>query len=121
MNIDIEDVKKHLEKCCCQPEAKASYDIMAGGLIWDDEYPSRESCEDFLKVALYLRPIVAYRASLTLGKEREEFRELWSEFKKVIPDWPGFKEERIYGEAERMLRIHKYKEGKTLQRLEDEL
>ena len=121
MNINIEDIKKYLERCCYRAEAKASYDIMAGGLIWDDEIPNREVCEDFLKVALYLRPIIAYRASLTLGKERKEFEELWSESKKLIPEWPGFREERIFGESKRILKIHKYKESKVLQSLEDEL
>lgn len=121
MDIDIEDIKSHLEKCRYMSDATASYDIMAGGLIWSDEIPQREECDDYLKVALYLRPIIAYRASLTLGNERIEFKKHWLKLNEAIPYWPGFKPERIRGEAERLLRIHKYKEDKVIKKLEDEL
>ena len=77
MNIDINIVKRYLAKCTLNSEAKPIYDIMAGGLLWGDEIPSREECKDYLKVAMFLRPMIAYRASLTLGEEQEEFREQW--------------------------------------------
>jgi hypothetical protein len=121
MNFDFTEIKIELERCQYVADAKAHYDILAGGLIWEDEMPSREQTNNYLKIVCYLRTIIAYRASLTLGCEREEFRENWNALKGIVPNWPGFKKERIFGKPERLLKIHKYKEDKALKTLEDEL
>ena len=103
-----------LKECRYDPEAASTYDIMAGGLVWSDEAPSPESGGSALRAAVYLRKVIAYRASLSLGEPRTELEEDWNELKKHVPDWPGFKDERIYGRAQRLLKIHKYKEAKLL-------
>ncbi len=119
MDIKIDRVRESLENCSFDSEAESDYDIMAGGLFWSDEVPDRNECREYLSVMLYLRRIIAYRASLTLNEERVEFRDKWLELKDAIPNWPGFKNDRIYGSAVRLLKIHKYKEEKIIKDLEE--
>ena len=83
---------------------------MAGGLSWSDEYPSGNE----IGVAMHLRKVIAYRASLSFGEPRAEFERDWAELKSNVPTWPGFREDRIYGLGARLLKIHKYKERKIL-------
>ncbi|TDF41526.1 hypothetical protein EYS14_01320 [Alteromonadaceae bacterium M269] len=114
------EIKEALGSCLFNPEATPIYDVMAGGLIWSDEIPSREEYGQYLKAVYYTRKVIAYRASLTLGVERIELRGDWELLKSIIPNWPGFREERIFGDVQRLLKIHKYKERKVFKKLEDE-
>jgi len=108
------EIYELLKKCRFDPEAASTYDVMAGGLVWNDEAPSSEGCGGALRAGLYLRNVIAYRASLSLEAPRKEFENDWNELKKEVPTWPGFRDERIYGHAQRLLRVHKYKEAKLL-------
>lgn len=110
-----------LKMCQYDSAAACSYDIMAGGLIWADEVPNPSDRGLNLRISLYLRSVIAYRASLSLNQPRLEIENNWNELKKLLPNWPGFKEERIYGEAQRILKIHKYKETKLLDQVLDDL
>lgn len=110
-----------LKMCQYDSAAVCSYDIMAGGLVWADEVPSPTDRGLNLRVSVYLRSVIAYRASLSLNQPRLELENDWNELKKLLPHWPGFKEERIYGEAQRILKIHKYKETKRLGQVLDDL
>ena len=103
-----------LKNCQFDPDAASTYDIMAGGLVWNDEAPPSQSGGGALRAVVYLRKVIAYRASLSLEVPRVEFEEDWNQLKKHVPTWPGFRDERIYGRAQRLLKIHKYKEAKLL-------
>lgn len=105
-----------LKTCLPDPAAACKYDVMAGGLIWDDEIPSASDRGANLRVSVHLRSVIAYRASLSLGEPRPELERDWHELKDAIPTWPGFASARIFGEAQRLLRIHKYKESKLIER-----
>jgi hypothetical protein len=106
------DLYELLKKCQFDPQAASTYDVMAGGLVWNDDTPSCEGYGGALRAAIYLRSVIAYRASLSLEDPRKELEKDWNELRKQVPTWPGFRNERIYGDAQRLLRIHKYKEAK---------
>lgn len=110
-----------LKMCQYDSAAICTYDIMAGGLVWTDEVPNPSDRGLNLRVSVYLRTVIAYRASLSLNQPRLELENNWNELKKLLPNWPGFKEDRIYGEAQRILKIHKYKETKLLDQVRDDL
>ena len=112
------DLVDSLRACQYRPSAACRYDVMAGGLIWDDELPTATNHAPNLRAAVHLRKVVAYRASLSLNEPRAELESDWTELKHLLPGWPGFREDRIFGEAQRILKIHKYKEAKVLDRLE---
>lgn len=101
------------------PKAKGSYECLSGGLIWPDEFPSISSPE-WASVALgyVYRFLIAYRASLTLGEERAEFRAVWEQVKTLAPNWPGLRPERREGRALRQLRVAKQRTEKCLDALE---
>jgi hypothetical protein len=101
-----------LKKCEYDPKATSTYHMMAGGLMWSDEAPLQQGGP--LRFAAKLRSVIAYRASLSAGIPRPELEAEWLDLKNAVPNWPGFKEERIYGEAQRLLKIHQYKEEKFL-------
>lgn len=103
-----------LAACQYNPAAACTYDVMAGGLIWEDEVPSAIDRTSNLRASVYLRSVIAYRASLSLNAPRVELENEWKELKQLLPNWPGFRDDRIYGEAQRLLKIHKYKEAKLL-------
>jgi hypothetical protein len=101
-----------LAACQYNSAAASTYDVMAGGLIWDDEVPSPVDRASNLRASVYLRSVIAYRASLSLNAPRVELENDWKELKRLLPSWPGFRDDRIYGQAQRLLKIHKYKEAK---------
>jgi len=107
--------------CEYDPAAACQYDVMAGGLIWDDEIPNPSDRDSSLRACVYLRSVIAYRSSLTIGPPRGELESDWNELKQLLPSWPGFREERIHGLAERLLKIHKYREAKLLDQALSEL
>ena len=93
---------------------------MRGGLVWDDEFPTSyaNGWEHFRAIQI-LAPVIAYRASLTLGEPKKECEADWIKLKSIIPDWPGFREDRIYGDVERHLRAHKRLERKCLSEIDE--
>jgi len=110
-----------LAACEHDPAAACQYDVMAGGLVWSDEVPSPGDHAPNLRSSVHLRSVIAYRASLTLGQPRVELESDWNELRQLLPNWPGFREERVHGPAERLLKIHKYKEAKLLDQALGEL
>ena len=57
------------------PEARAAFEVLSGGLMWPDEFPRPGSVAWTVVSANWApRLLLAYRASLTLGEERAEFR-----------------------------------------------
>lgn len=110
-----------LAACQYNPAAACTYDVMAGGLIWDDEVPNAIERASNLRASVYLRSVIAYRASLSLNAPRVELENDWRGLKQLLPNWPGFRDDRIYGEAQRLLKIHKYKEAKLLDQALSEL
>jgi hypothetical protein len=118
LNSSIIDL---LAACQYNSAAACQYDIMAGGLIWDDEVPKSVDRPSNLRASVYLRSVIAYRASLSLGAPRVELESDWNELKQLMPNWPGFRDDRIFGKAQRLLKIHKYKEAKLLDQALGEL
>ena len=80
-----------LRGCRHDPDAKRSYELMSGGFVWSDEYPSGFS---FATDDSAFRFLVGYRASLIRGAPREELRSVWDAVLAGYPDWPGFRPER---------------------------
>ena len=114
--------KEILSGLIYDPNAKRSYDLMRGGFIWSDELPSRDNdYESYLKSIFLLANVIAYRASLTLGKPREKLKQSWDQLKQEVPDWPGFNIERITGINIRDLKAVKLKEEKCLNSLDEKM
>lgn len=111
MPMNKEEILKVLNGCVYDENATRSYDIMRGGFIWSDELPgSKKNQKMFVRGIFLLAKVIAYRASLTARNPRNEFEEEWSTLKSVYPSWPGFREERIYGQIERDYEAVKKKE-----------
>ncbi len=114
-----------LDGMVCNSLAKAGYDIMAGGLVWPDEFPpfgdpaGREVWRGYLP-----RFLVAYRASLTLGEARtelRELRELWDQVSRDAPHWPGLREDRRGEKARARLLAARRRDQICLDGLEHQL
>lgn len=113
--MDEDRVIKALKKCKYRSDAKYTYDIMAGGLIWDDKVPNREDKLNWLPCVVYLRKVIAYSASLAEDKPRGGLRKAWDDLKTKLEEWPGFREERISGDkTKRILKVVKWQEEKCL-------
>jgi hypothetical protein len=76
------------------PSAERTFDGMAGGFVWDDEF-TREAISACTEIDNWaFRVVIAYRASLVAGEPREELRAPWDQLARDCPDWPGFRPER---------------------------
>jgi hypothetical protein len=119
--MNIEEAPTILLHCHYQEDATHSYDVMRGGFVWKDEMPDQDrDRKGFVQAIFLLSKVIAYRASLTLGDPRAEYADEWNALKRLVPSWPEFREERIYGRIERELRIVKRREEQCLERLERE-
>ena len=121
--ITPESVREVLGECEYSPDADRFYDILRGGLVWDDELPDREADRaKHLRGIRMLVGVIAHRSDLTLGNSRPErgYEADWNKLKEIFPDWPGFREERIYGKIERTLRAIRKKEDRVLSQAEAE-
>jgi hypothetical protein len=76
------------------PAATVGLELCSGGFVWSDE--------NYLEFAAacrgrsnnhYPEPI-AFRASLILGRAREDCRRGWEELRRLVPQWPGFRPEQ---------------------------
>jgi hypothetical protein len=67
---------------------------MSGGFVWEDEFP--EEALDACKRAgsWAFRWVIGYRASLVMGKPRDELRPAWDQLARECPEWPGFRPDR---------------------------
>jgi hypothetical protein len=107
------------------PAAKGRYENLSGGLIWGDEFPVSGTPEweaideNFTNFAY--RYLVAYRASITLGKEREAFQGVWNQVMAFAPNWPGLRPERRGERAKKRLLAAKRQEAVCLEGLEKEI
>ncbi|BBM84711.1 hypothetical protein [Candidatus Uabimicrobium amorphum] len=102
MEMEEEEIIENLRKCRYSKDAKRSYDIMRGGFIWSDELPN-----DDIIYHMILARAIGYRGSLSLGEKRDDLEEDWLKIKELFPDWPGFREDRIYGQVAKDLRLER--------------
>lgn len=78
---------------------------MSGGLLWPDEFPPLNSPEwELVATQWVYRFLIAYRASITLGQERAEFKPVWDQVAAAAPRWPGLRAERRGSDALHRLR-----------------
>ena len=128
----VDAIVSDLDQLTFAPDAKHSYDIMAGAYVWDDEIPM--SCrtdsatgqhaaeiEYFLVVQLFLRRHWAYRHSLLIEKPRLEFQAGWDWFRNAAPHWPGFHPERFSEQVKRLIRVGQRKCEREMDRAMKEL
>lgn len=127
--MDNDNYYEMLKRCELDPCATPRFEAFTAGFCWSDEAPASSIVgENSRMVILFrLREVFVYRASLSLNSPRVEFEHKWNELKNNVPTWPGFREERIYGEIQRLLKIYHYqysrslRKGGQLDRLFDEL
>jgi hypothetical protein len=101
------------------PAAKGKYELMSGGLIWGDEFPKCGSSEwELVRPAWVYRYLIAYRAALTLGEERAEFRAVWEQVVQHAPNWPGLRPERRGESARKRLLAAQRRQSRCLDDLE---
>lgn len=111
-----------LGECRYRPDAKHSYDILRGGLVWDDELPDPDyDLDRFVRSISLLARVINHRASLTLGETNPKYEEEWNALRSILLEWPGFRKDRIYGRVERELRVIKRRETRCLEQFEAEL
>ncbi|MCE9568212.1 MAG: hypothetical protein K8U57_39935 [Planctomycetes bacterium] len=104
------------------PIAKGQYEIMSGGLVWRDDFPEMGSPEwKLIARSFFYRYLIAFRADLTLGKERVEFRPLWEQVEMHAPNWPGLRPERRGEKVRRRLLAAKRRSDVCLDELERRL
>jgi hypothetical protein len=103
------EVLSFLRSMTADPSAVASYEYLTGGLVWSDEVPADEQGRRTVWRSLAFRMAIAYRASLTIGEERAEFRPLWQQIEQDAPSWPGLRPDRR-GEAARRQLAERHKE-----------
>lgn len=120
MPVNKKAAKRILGECRYDPAADRSYDVLRGGFVWDDEVPPQDS-EDYFRAIIILAPAIAYRASVTLGQPVRKHESEWRQLRKAVPSWPGFRQERIFGNVERALRAAKLWEERCLARVEADL
>jgi|SRR5208337_1349664 len=104
------------------PAAQGGFEVMSGGLLWPDEFPRPGSPEwAAVKPHWVYRYLLAYRASVTLGEARDEFRPVWEQVTQHAPNWPGLRPERRGEQARRRLRAALRRQEKCLSDLEAHL
>jgi hypothetical protein len=111
-----------LDRQAYSPMARASYDLMSGGLMWPDEFPRCGSAA-WMEISpnWVYRYLMAYRASITLGEERAEFRPVWEQVARHAPHWPGLRAERRGDKARRRLLAAKRRQARCLAELDAEI
>jgi hypothetical protein len=111
-----------LDRMPFDPDARASYELLSGALMWPDECP-RPGTPEFAAVAPVgaYRYLVAYRASITLGGERTKFRPVWEQVVQYAPNWPGLCPERRGERARRRLLAAQRQQARCLDELERHL
>src|SRR5437773_2111532 len=108
-----------LDRQVYDPAAKGQYELMSGGLIWPDEFPELGSAEwKLVSPDWVYRFLIAYRAAITLGEERIEFRPVWEQVVRHAPNWPGLREDRRGERARRRLLAAKRQQTPCLEELE---
>jgi len=87
---DYQKLAQYVGSLKPDPDAKVSYELFAGALVWSDEIPppGSYSLEDFSPAEL--RGIWHYRSSLILGNPKENLRASWEAAQQAFPNWPGF-------------------------------
>ena len=91
-----------LRKCKFSSDAKPFFELMSGGLVWDDERISGLEPE----LLGCLRGLFRYRSSLIEQSPDERFSSLWNIAKQDCPEWIGFREDRCSaGLAETMVAL----------------
>ena len=106
-----------LRRCVHDHGAVRRYDLLRGGFLWSDELPVCAASELNSVIAI-LAPVIAYRASLTLGQPHSRYEADWNALQAAGPSWPGFRHERIFGSVERDLRAAKLREARCIANLE---
>src|ERR1035441_6867135 len=87
---------KHLNCAMRQADATCSVDLFSGGFKFSDEAPADfETLGDSLMPFVNLvRCLWGYRASIVMGKPRQDLAAYWEAAKKCAPRWAGFSPER---------------------------
>jgi hypothetical protein len=111
-----------LDRQVYNPAARARYELMSGGLMWPDEFPPCGS-PAWMEISpnWVYRVLIAYRASITQGEERAEFRPVWEQVARHAPNWPGLRDERRGLRARRRLLAAKRREARCLAELDAEI
>jgi hypothetical protein len=111
-----------LDRMPFDPAARGSFEQMSGGLIWPDEFPPPGSPGwAVISPNWVYRFLLAYRASITLGEERAEFRPVWDQVVQQAANWPGLRPERRGEPALRRLRAALRRQDKCLAELESQM
>lgn len=101
------------------PVASVGFEVMSGEMMWSDEFPPAGSPGwAAISPNWMYRYLLAYRASITLGEERTEYRPVWDQVVRRAPNWPGLRPERRSESALRRLRVALRQQGKCLTELE---
>lgn len=71
-------------------DADVFFDVMSGGLVWNDEKLSGLTAEEMG----CLRALFRFRSSVIIGHPDERFRDLWECAYSLASSWIGFSSDR---------------------------
>ena len=106
-----------LDRVQIDPAARGQFEYLSGGLIWPDEFPAFGGP---VFSGFAFRYLIAYRASITLGEERAEFRPVWEQVSRAAPRWPGLRPDRCSGPAVRRLQAALRRQDRCFAELESQ-
>jgi len=102
LNLSKELIKE-IQNLEYNPTATCRYDLLSGGLVWEDEI-SNYAMFKMLEEGNYIfRFVLAYRVSMILGEQNATCKDAWEYWAELFPTWPGFREERINGNLKNFL------------------
>jgi hypothetical protein len=108
-----------LDRMPFDPAARGRFEYLSGGLMWQDEFPPVMSPDWQVIAPNYAyRYLIAYRASITLGREQAAFCPVWEQVVQQAPNWPGLRPERRGAAAMRRLRAALRVQDRCLAKLE---
>jgi hypothetical protein len=99
--------------------ARASYELMSGGLMWPDEFPPCSS-RAWMEISpnWVYRYLIAYRAPIILGEQRAAFRPVWEQVARHAPNWFSLRAERRGNSARRRLLAAKRRQARCFAELD---
>lgn len=86
---DLSRIAPLMESLKRKDNARVSYDILSGSLIWSDELP--KSAHVSLDC---LRFVLKYRTGIIVDNPQPSFEQFWQEAVRQFPNWIGFSTER---------------------------
>ena len=75
-------------------DASRELELFGGAFVWSDERPTLDSPDGTISITRFFQYLLWYRKSLIEESPVAAFSKYWDEFRRLCPNWPGFRAER---------------------------